>query len=276
MVVAESESAPLLAAPWFADLTRLVALAQWQPLPSLIQLNRMLEAHGVAIRCIAQQDYEQQQPLPYYEQFIFDCGALPTREQNWHDLFNACIWALFPQTKTLLNRLHVGQIAQHGLKQRSPLRHLLTQFDECGVLLVSSDASLLEAARWQQWQRLFVEQRQAWLDGRPRIRAYLFGHGSYEALLNPFIGLCAKALCIQVGSDFFTQPLELQYRQLDQQVRELLSKADPSATLLSPLPLLGIPGWWPANEAVDFYDNADYFMPISPRRKLLLNREAEK
>ena len=28
---------------------------------------------------------------------------------------------------------------------------------------------------------------------------------------------------------------------------------------LSPLPVLGIPGWWPDNERADFYDNTDYF-----------------
>jgi len=28
---------------------------------------------------------------------------------------------------------------------------------------------------------------------------------------------------------------------------------------LSPLPVLGVPGWWPDNERESFYDDADYF-----------------
>jgi len=28
---------------------------------------------------------------------------------------------------------------------------------------------------------------------------------------------------------------------------------------LYPLPMLGVPGWWPDNEQPEFYDNTDYF-----------------
>ena len=28
-----------------------------------------------------------------------------------------------------------------------------------------------------------------------------------------------------------------------------------------PLPVLGVPGWWPANENPGFYDDADVFRP---------------
>jgi hypothetical protein len=35
---------------------------------------------------------------------------------------------------------------------------------------------------------------------------------------------------------------------------------------LAPLPVLGVPGWWPANEAPGFYDDAAVFRPTrSPR-----------
>ena len=30
----------------------------------------------------------------------------------------------------------------------------------------------------------------------------------------------------------------------------------------APLPLLGVPGWWPANEAPGFYDDAQVFRPL--------------
>ena len=35
---------------------------------------------------------------------------------------------------------------------------------------------------------------------------------------------------------------------------------------LAPLPVLGVPGWWAANEAASFYDNRDYFRPGRSRQ----------
>jgi hypothetical protein len=29
-----------------------------------------------------------------------------------------------------------------------------------------------------------------------------------------------------------------------------------------PLPVLGVPGWWSANDAADFYDDAEVFRPL--------------
>ena len=38
--------------------------------------------------------------------------------------------------------------------------------------------------------------------------------------------------------------------------------ADKLATKpFSPLPVLGVPGWWPANETPAFYDDASVFRP---------------
>lgn len=34
----------------------------------------------------------------YYETIISEDGVVPTREQSWHDLFNALIWLQFPKT----------------------------------------------------------------------------------------------------------------------------------------------------------------------------------
>jgi hypothetical protein len=30
---------------------------------------------------------------------------------------------------------------------------------------------------------------------------------------------------------------------------------------LAPLPVLGVPGWWSANEQENFYENTEYFRP---------------
>ena len=79
-----------------------------------------------------------QQDPRYYEVFIADTQKVPTRPDNWHDLFGACIWTLFPRSKQALNQRHLSEIALHGSKNRSPLRHQLTLFDECGLLLLHS------------------------------------------------------------------------------------------------------------------------------------------
>ncbi len=38
-----------------------------------------------------------------------------------------------------------------------------------------------------------------------------------------------------------------------------------AAKPFTPLPLLGVPGWWPANADPAFYDDAQVFRPPRPR-----------
>ena len=49
--------------------------------------------------------------------------------------------------------------------------------------------------------------------------------------------------------------------QLDAWVAADLSAARLAAKPFVPLPVLGIPGWWPENENVSFYDDAQVFRP---------------
>ena len=57
-----------------------------------------------------------------YEERIFRFGAVATRENNAHDLFNALMWLTFPQTKALLNRRHVLALREQGNTVRGPPR----------------------------------------------------------------------------------------------------------------------------------------------------------
>ena len=43
-----------------------------------------------------------------YEQFIFETGTVPTRD-NLHDFFNGLCWLRFPKTKQKLNQLQAGE-----------------------------------------------------------------------------------------------------------------------------------------------------------------------
>ncbi|ASM50063.1 hypothetical protein PESP_a2040 [Pseudoalteromonas espejiana DSM 9414] len=196
----------------------------------------------------------------YYEQVIFETGVVPTRAENWHDLFGGFIWCLFPKTKALINERHVQEIAQHGLKQRTKHRNALTLFDECGVVLAISNTQWQEWLRDHQWKTAFVENKGQW--GKT-IKPFMFGHANYEMLTKPYIGLTGKALFICVPDEIFCKDLVTQYKYLDQVLYEKIKIDNCLADnkKLSPLPLLGVPGWHDENLDEAFYDNTDYFRP---------------
>jgi hypothetical protein len=71
-----------------------------------------------------------------------------------------------------------------------------------------------------------------------------------------------------VTADFVSGDVESQRRALDSQVAQALSELTTPA-MLSPLPVLGVPGWRRENENARFYDNTEYFR--SARRKPLFS-----
>ncbi|WP_440055945.1 DUF3025 domain-containing protein [Pseudoalteromonas sp. T1lg65] len=199
----------------------------------------------------------------YYEQIIFETHNIPTREQNWHDFFGAMIWCLFPKTKALLNALHMQEINQHGLLERTKMRNALTLFDECGLVLAITDKQWQSALRNHQWKAVFYQHADCWQD---QLKPFIFGHANYEMLTRPFIGLTAKVVCVVVGDAFMQNSLEKQYQELDSKLVTLIKNGllDDN-TQMSPLPLLGIPGWYEGVQDDSFYSNTDYFRP--KRRK---------
>jgi hypothetical protein len=96
-----------------------------------------------------------------------------------------------------------------------------------------------------------------------QINSFIFGHANLEMLLHPFIGLTGKFLAVEVDSYFSSLAYPDQVAQLDEllvnQIRQtdLFSEHKP----LSPMPLLGIPDVWDANNYPAFYANTDYFRP---------------
>lgn len=206
----------------------------------------------------------------YYEVFIAETNSIPTRLDNWHDLFGALIWLLLPQSKTALNRRHLSEIQQHGSKLRSPLRHQLTLFDECGLLLGYPERLALLPAqlRQHQWLEVFQQQRHCWQQG---LWPLIFGHANYEMLTRPFIGLTARLWPLPVPDEFENWPLQQQVDFVDTE----LSKQIETFTLrefqaqMSPLPLLGIPGWHTGVQSSEFYLDQSYFRPKRARTPLV-------
>ncbi|MCW5625035.1 MAG: DUF3025 domain-containing protein, partial [Burkholderiales bacterium] len=191
--------------PAFA-IHRLLPVDTWIDWPTPAALTALLAARGVrnaAGRPVQIDIAVQESGAAGYERRILEAGRLAVRP-GWHDLFNGLAWALFPHAKAALNARHVADLAEHGASQRSRVRDALTAFDEDGVILATSDAVLADHVRRFRWKDLFWHERQR-LPGA--FDVFVFGHGLAEKLLNPFVGLTAKAVIVDVEPAFFSRPL---------------------------------------------------------------------
>jgi Protein of unknown function (DUF3025) len=227
--------------------------------PSLCVLNeiavkrRVVNTNGRAIRFVAPVDATSS--AMQYETSIAATGEIPTRE-NFHDLFNALQWLSFPKLKDAINAGHVRLLQERGeaeARERSVPRDVLTMFDESGIIVASSDESLLQLIRDFSWRTVFVERRE---QVKRDVRFLLCGHGLLEKSLAPFIGITAKAILLHVDANTLDDPAAL-----DSKAAEWLSTSEnlTDARHLSPMPLLGIPGWDARSEDAAFYDNTQYF-----------------
>ena len=185
-----------------------------------------------------------------YEQFIFDTGQVPTRD-NLHDFFNGLCWRRFPQAKRTLNRLQAAEIARDGVRAtRGPVRDSLTLFDENAALLQAPEP-LWQALRAREWLRLFVELRPLWA----QARLVLFGHALLEKLVAPYKSITAHVYRVPVPGGLEDDAA------WDAWLSGQLGPARLTTKPFTPLPVLGVPGWWPANEDFTFYDDPAVFRP---------------
>lgn len=241
----------------FKDFNAFVSIQELTDFPDIDWFNK----HFVltSFEFIAQNKASDFEGL-YYEQIINKHQKIPTRLCNWHDLFNAFIWSVFPKTKQLINKLHVADINDYGMRERSKRRNALTLFDECGIILAYSDEQQKQLLRNHQWQEMFWQRRSDWFSS---IQPFIFGHANYEMSLNRFIGLTGKAYFIKVNNEFFSLPLTEQYKFLDKQLSDEIEKKQTlnDNSRLSPLPFLGIPDWHTDNNNQRFYSNKEYFRP---------------
>lgn len=252
--------------PMFGDLISVLNVDKYREWPDVSKLQRLLKNNlctesGEQLRLKVQDE-----TLPYpemgYEERIYKTGFISTREDNWHDFFNAMIWGLFPRTKVVLNDCHMQEIKTNTKTSqkngRTNSRDAITHLDESGVIVAVDDWTIIELLREHHWQDVFVKQRYQW---HSHINAFIIGHGLYEKALEPFIGMTGKMYPILMDSDFFTCDKSTQYQLLDEKLanniksRQTLQDND----YLSPFPVLGVPGWYHKNEDIDFYENRQYF-----------------
>lgn len=249
--------------PWLRPYSKLglelVQSRDWRIAFNELARTRDLRNHrGHLLHLVPQQALPAGVP---YESFISETGGVPTRE-NLHDFFNALVWLTFPKLKARLNALHAEAMAGNGVGDRAAvqstgrgkLRDAATLFDENGALLMSSDASLLDALRRHSWQEVFVTRRD---DFQRHCRIFLFGHALLEKLVTPYKAITAHALPMSVSDEVngVGQVGAMQVAGLEMLDFRLTAKA------FTPLPVLGIPGWWVEQRAA-FYEDASVFRPM--------------
>lgn len=231
--------------------------------PDLDDYNRLLQSapspilthNGKPVRCVSQAD-------DHYEQRAYLTGEVQTRSHNWHDLFNTLVWRVFPRTKAAINLMHyrTSQENPQPAVGRGTARDVLTLFDESGVVIACAQDELSDMLRQHQWKSLFWQRRS---EVGMNMKFFVFGHSLYEKALRPYIGLTGKSLVLPVSPGFLTLPFARQLAEIDTMMAKHFLQPDSlRATLnLSPLPLLGVPGWWPDNNYEFFYENTRYFRP---------------
>ncbi|WP_420476857.1 DUF3025 domain-containing protein [Noviherbaspirillum sp. ST9] len=202
-----------------------------------------------------------------YEAFISASGGVPTRD-NLHDFFNALVWLTFPKIKVQLNALQAAEIARaqmqgatHGGKGRGRVRDAATLFDENAALLVTCNPGLLEALQDHRWTEALMTQRECfWRD----CHVSLFGHALMEKLVRPYKAVTAHAWPVLVDAAFFRLPWTERIDRIDDIVAKQLEAGLTSADF-TPLPVLGVPGWWEGQDAA-FYADTSVFRPKRQQR----------
>jgi hypothetical protein len=205
-----------------------------------------------------------------YEAFIHAEQRIPTRD-NLHDFFNGLCWLRFGRSKRRLNQLQAQEIARQGVgQQRGALRDALTVFDE-NALLLQAPHGLWQALCARDWQNLFVRERDHWA----QVRIEVFGHALLEKLVQPYVAITGHAWRVMpspvptapiAGPNAHAKPTQSQSQgvsnadaQLDAMLCDSLQEDHLRRKAFAPLPVLGVPGWWSANQDPSFYAQTQVF-----------------
>lgn len=265
--------------PWLAHVQAIgqevASAADWrEALNARAGQRQLTNRRGLPVRFVPQAD------LPAgvaYETFIHDTGCVPTRD-NLHDFFNALVWLTFPQVKVQLNALQAAEIEKsrqvlsgepdergdavapatgRTASMRGKVRDAATIFDENAALLVTADQALVEALRTHAWQDAFVTRGAAFWQSS---RVFLFGHALMEKLVMPYKSITGHMWVIGPETQTLsTLPVPATCHQIDDLLAKRLEQGLTTSEF-SPLPILGLPGWWP-EQGEDFYQDTTVFRP---------------
>jgi hypothetical protein len=207
-----------------------------------------------------------------YEASILHEGRIACRPHGrgaLHDLHNALVWLRFPAIKATLNRLHLAQEAaqgRHGPQQcgqlpgapassRGRLRDLVTLLDENGLLWLSRARLLDEQLQARDWRALLLSNRER---VRTEVWPIVIGHGLLEKLARPYKSMTAHCL-VGHWPPSWAPPQDLALVDAAVSSSIAAAYAGRAAARLLPLPILGLPGWDPANIDASYYDDRRVF-----------------
>ena len=234
-------------APWLAPLRGLrphIERADWRvALSAEARCRGVTTAQGLPIEFVAADDAGG----TAYETHIAATGRVPTRD-NAHDLFNALVWLTFPAVKAALNVRQAAELARDGVRsRRGPVRDAATLIDESGLLLAATEEACAALMRLD-WPWLFGAQRARW---GSEWMPFAFGHAMIEKLLAPYKGLTAVVVCLPLA--------DATVAHIDRAAAQWVQRTALAPPLLAHLPVLGVPGWWPANDTPAFYADTAVF-----------------
>lgn len=250
-----------------AQITKqLTANNNWPDLDAYNQLitkneKQIVNHNGLHIRFIPQ-TVQQISFDDQYESMIYQQGLVQTRMASWHDFFQVLIWSIFPITKSYLNALHYQSSLERRQKNpnnklRSKLENFVTLFDECGAVIIYNDPLHKSLIQNFDWRELFINNKKAFTNN---LECIVFGHAMYEKSIMPYIGMTAHVLFLYQPDSFFSLPMTVKLAIIDKSLAQLLKEnKDWTTKDLNPFPLLGVPGWYPDNNRLEFYNNDKYF-----------------
>jgi hypothetical protein len=224
--------------------------------PESSDLNKLLpdglaNVQGKTIRFVP----ASRLPGVNYERHIFETGEVSTRRESWHDLFNALVWCRWPSLKVAMNDMHCRHMMEDCGGRRGAVRDALTLFDESGAIVWSSDSRFLQALARRDWTSAFRAQAE--------FGVLITGHALLEKFVAPYKSITAHVVLLHVDSEIRNPDEEARFRVLDRALadRLLSERLFMMPADLSPLPLMGMPGWWTGPQDVDFYSDRGVFRP---------------
>jgi hypothetical protein len=263
------DEAPFLAEidwrrPWLASVResamRIKHAGAWRNALNTAAQEQGLRNHlGKPIQFVPQASLPQGMA---YEAFISASGGVPTRD-NLHDYFNALTWLTFSKIKSRLNALQAAEIARvetpmeaSGPTVRGKVRDAATLFDENAALLVVTNTRLLDGLRAHRWPEVFHQRRDEF---RRECEVWLFGHALMEKLVHPYKAITAHAWPVIADASFFKLDQAGKIAWIDDTVATQLTGTLTTADF-TPLPILGVPGWWEGQDSA-FYADTSVFRP---------------
>jgi hypothetical protein len=90
----------------------------------------------------------------------------------------------------------------------------------------------------------------------------------YEKAMAPYFGMTANTILLKTDESYFELDRDERLAWIDQQLATIFEQGEryQKPRDLQPFPILGMPGWDPANNDETYYDNTDYFRPGRGRK----------